>query len=157
MSIQTGPRPSDRFIPWYIVLFFVVQTGFFAWFYHIAASTFTGMVTDRAYEKGLQYNQVIAKYNAQEKLGWTSEITRKGNGIQLILKDARGNLLSGAKVRLWLVRPVHDGVDQHLEMQEMATGDYFSPLALPEKGIWEARIEAESQGHTYQSAKRMEF
>lgn len=156
MTDTTGPRPSDRFIPWYIVLFFVVQGVGFAWFYHLATTTYTGLVTDEAYEKGLQYNQVIARADAQAALGWTSEIVRKGSSIELQLKD-HGKPLAGAAVRLWLVRPVHAGIDQELKMKETAPGLYAVTVTVAEKGLWEARIEAEKSGHTYQASRRMEF
>lgn len=155
--MNTGPRPSDRFIPWYIVLFFVLQTIFFLWLYHIAASTYTGLVTDKAYEKGLQYNQVIAQASAQAELNWTAKIDPKADGLQLTVQDAQGHPISGAHVRLWLIRPVHDGVDQKLDMPETSPGHYFSHVAVPEKGLWEARIIVKKDSLSYQASRRMEF
>ncbi len=157
MSTQTGPRPSDKWIPWSIVLFFVMLTVFFGWFYHIASSSFTGVVTDGAYEKGLQYNNVIAAVEAQEERGWSSTFLKKDGGIYFSLKDKNGEAVSGASVHLWLIRPVHDGIDQHMEMTETTPGVYFSPVQLPERGLWEVRVDAEKQGQGYQTSKRVEF
>lgn len=156
MTDPSGPRPSDRFIPWYIVIFFVVQGAGFAWFYHLAHSTYTGVVTDNAYEKGLQYNNIISKSDAQDKLGWTSSFTRKNGALELSLHE-KGRPLSRADVKLWFIRPVHAGIDQHLVMKETSNGIYTAPIHLPEKGLWDVRIEAVKDGRVYQAAQRMEF
>ena len=157
MTSQPGPRPSDRWIPWYIVIFFAAQFGLFGWFYHMASISYTGVVTDQSYEKGLQYNQTIAKAESQARLGWDAAITKNGSGVQLVLVNRDKKPLAGAMVSLWLTRPVHGGIDQKLEMKETQTGIYYAPVALPEKGLWEARIEARKGGHSYQAVKRMEF
>jgi len=155
--MKTGPRPSDRFIPWYIVLFFVVQAVAFAWFYHVATRSFTGLVTEEAYEKGLRYNAVIAQAERQEQLGWTVRMEKAGGGVLISLNDREGKPLSGARVRLWLVRPVQSGMDQRLEMTETAPGTYFTAVSVPERGLWEARAHVEKDGHSYQASRRMEF
>lgn len=157
MTSPAGPRPSDRFIPWYIVLFFAVQFPVFGWFYHIASSTYTGLVTDQAYEKGLRYNQVIAEASAQQQLGWRITISKEGGILRCALRDRDQKPLAGADVSLWLIRPVHGGIDQEHKMKENAPGVYEWPLDLPEKGLWEARIEAHKGGQRFQASQRMEF
>jgi nitrogen fixation protein FixH len=157
MTLQPGPRPSDRFIPWYITSFFVVQFALFGWFYHVASSSYTGVVTDQAYEKGLHYNQTIAKVRQQEQLGWSAVMARNGGAIEFILHDRAHKPLTGAIVSLWLIRPVHGGEDQQQEMKEVKPGVYSAIPAAPEKGLWEVRIEARKDGHSYQISRRMEF
>lgn len=157
MTSHSGPRPSDRWIPWYIVLFFVGQFGVFGWFYHVASASYTGVVTDRAYEKGLHYNQIIAKAERQAQLGWSATITKDGGGVRLVLQDRDKKPLSGATVSLWLVRPVHSGIDRRLEMEETQAGVYDAPVAVPEKGLWDVRIEVHKGGDDFQAARRMEF
>lgn len=157
MTFSTGPRPSDKWIPWYIGLFFVVQFAGFGWFYHLASTSYTGLVTEQAYEKGLQYNQTITKAEEQAQLGWTATIVKGEDGIRLSLRDQDKKPLSGATVFLWLVRPVHSGVDQKLQMKQSEAGVYYAPVAVPEKGLWEARIEASKGNKHYQAAQRMEF
>lgn len=148
---------SGKFVPYAIAAFFVLQAILFVWFYNVATSTYSGLVTEGAYEKGLKYNQTINQAEKQKNLGWTSSIKKKNGGVEFILKDKNGSPLSGAHVILWLVRLVHDGADQHLEMKETSPGHYFSAAVLPEKGLWEARVESEKDGKTYQTARRMEF
>lgn len=64
----------DKLIPWYFVLFFVVIGAVNAVMVTLAVRTHTGTVTDHPYEKGLAYNKVVDAANAQEKLGWKSDI-----------------------------------------------------------------------------------
>lgn len=155
-------RPSDRFIPWYIVIFFVAQAGLYAWFVSIAHRTYPGMVTEKAYDKGLRYNEVIAQTKLQEKLGWSSVITASFGGdgkahISVALADNAARPLSGAKAALWLIRPVQDGMDIRLEMKPAENGVYTAATALPVRGLWEARIRMEKDGDRYQASKRVEF
>jgi nitrogen fixation protein FixH len=154
---QSGPRPSDRFIPLYIALFFIVQFGMFGWFYHVASASYTGVVTDEAYEKGLRYNQTIAKAEEQAKLGWAATILQKDGSIQLMLKDSDQKPVTGANVSLWLIRPVQAGTDQQSSMKEVSLGVYNAPAVVPEKGLWEVRIKASKDGQSYQSSRRLEF
>lgn len=158
---MTTARPSDRFIPWYFVLFFVVLTVVFAGFAYIARSTHPGLVTEKAYDKGLKYNNVIARAEAQEKLGWTSTLTTKfDNGhavVSLSLKDAKGQPLESAQVSLWFIRPVQAGMDVKEAMQPASKGVYAGRAVLPARGLWDVRIEAVKGDARYQTSKRAEF
>lgn len=154
-------RPSDRFIPWYFVLFFAVLTVVFAVFVYIARATHPGLVTDKAYDKGLKYNNVIASAEAQDKLGWASAIStgfQDGRAIvTLSLKDKNGKPLEGAQVSLWLIRPVKSGMDVKGEMQPAGKGSYEGRVVLPARGLWDVRIEAVKGDARHQEYKRAEF
>lgn len=155
-------KSSDRFIPWYVVIFFVAQAMLYAWFVNIAHRSYPGMVTERAYEKGLQYNTVISKAKLQEELGWKTVITtafsESGDArIMATLADRDGNPISGAQVALWLVRPAREGLDIKTVMRPTGKGIYTAVSALPARGLWEVRILAEKDGHSHQSSKRTEF
>ena len=155
MTQTSQPRPSDKWIPWYIVLFFAAQTVLFAWFAYIAETTHTGLVTEQAYEKGLAYNGTIKKARRQEALGFSSAIERDGRRIIFTLKDGHGRGVTGAHVRLSLFRPVHDGIDRDFDMSGGENGLYTAAIEWPEKGLWELRIHAQTQEGGYQTSKRM--
>lgn len=146
---------TGKWVPWAIVLFFVVQTIFFSWLAHVAQKTHTGMVTDHAYEKGLAYNDTIAKSEEQEKLGYTSEIEYKNSRIVFSLKDKNKQTIPNAKVKLWLYRPAHAGKDMAQAMTVNPDGSYAATIVPPEKGLWEIRIHAETTQGSYQSSKRI--
>lgn len=151
---NSSPHPSDKLIPWYIVLFFVMQAILFGWFMHVAHVSYTGLVTDQAYEKGLAYNNLIDEARAQDKFGFTSAISKDDDDIVFTLKDKEGAVVKAQSVVITFFRPAHAGVDFTREMTPQNNG-YVVPAAVPEKGLWELRIHAITpQGH-YKSVKRM--
>ena len=72
--MQSGPRKSDKWIPWYFVAFFVVLAILDGIFVTIAATTHTGVITENAYQKGLDYNEVVAASEEQDEIGWVGNI-----------------------------------------------------------------------------------
>lgn len=157
MTTNPMPRPSDKYIPWYIVAFFVFLTVLFGWFVYIAEHTYTGVVTDEAYEKGLAYNAVIAAADAQEKMGWGSSLSYKDKRITFSLHDKQGKPVTGATVTMWFYRPVHDGKDSEVGMKEQGTGVYAAQQLPSQPGLWEIRVLAVKGEDRYQTSKRMEF
>ena len=145
-----------RFIPWVIVLFFAVLTALFAAFIYVAEQTYTGVVTEQAYEKGLAYNTTIDKADAQNQRELKATLSREKDQIVFFLKDASGrNVAKGAV--LWFFRPVHDGKDKVITMQRRLDGAFIAPAVVPEQGLWELRIRAETSHGSYQMSKRMVF
>ena len=82
-QIPSLPRPSDRWIPWYFVAFFILLISILVPMGIIAVRTNTGLVTESAYNKGLAYNASIRAEEAQKALGWHGDltITPAGNKI----------------------------------------------------------------------------
>ncbi|TAL31935.1 MAG: hypothetical protein EPN97_10275 [Alphaproteobacteria bacterium] len=155
-------RASDRFIPWYIVLFFAAQAALYAWFLHIAHDSYPGVVTEKAYDKGLKYNDIIASSEQQAQLGWTSSITTSYTAtgaaqVKFSLKDAAGKPVTNARVAVWFVRPVKSGMDVQLDMKPSGDGVFTAETGLPARGLWELRVRAESGGKSYQASRKVSF
>ena len=77
MLRRFGP---DGWIPMIFVGGFLViaaVNGVMIW---LAVDTFTGIATERHYEKGLAYNQALAAAEVQAALGWTAETAFEGSG-----------------------------------------------------------------------------
>lgn len=157
MTDGTQPRPSDKYIPWYIVLFFVVLTFVFGGFAYIAEKTYTGVVTDEAYTKGLDYNSVIKKAEKQDSLGFSSAIEHQHGQIIFTLKDKQGQGVTAGKVKLFLYRPVQDGSDYSQDMNAAEQGVYTATVTPPQKGQWEVRIHADTAEGSYQTSQRIVF
>lgn len=155
-------RPSDRFIPWYFVLFFSMLAALFTWFVYIAHTTHPGLVTDEAYEKGLKYNTQIARAEAQEKLGWTSTTDVRHDGkksftLSFTLKDKSGAPVAGAKAGVKMMRPSKADMDFSAALTETAPGTYTAAINVPAPGLWEAQVGVSRGQDLYQSEKRMEL
>ena len=55
-------------IPLYFVMFFITLAILDSFFVYIALSTHNGVVTENAYEKGLNYNRTIEQAETAKKL-----------------------------------------------------------------------------------------
>lgn len=146
------PDKRDRWIPWMFVLFFVVVGSVDAVMVTLALRTNTGVVTDKAYEKGLAYNETLAAAAAQDKLGWRDETVFDGRHLSFSLRDGAGAPLRGAEVRARLTRPVSAGHDFEVVLAE-AGDSYGAPVSFPLVGEWQARIFVKWQDKHYQSSR----
>lgn len=155
MTSQAEPRPSDKWIPWYIVLFFVFLSFVFGGFAYVAQKTHTGLVTDEAYKKGLAYNSVIEKARAQDALGFKSDSRMVNDALRFTLTDRAGRAVIASKVTIWFFRPTQAKADVHGVMTLAQGGGYELTPQLPAKGLWEVRIHAETDEGPYQTSKRM--
>lgn len=159
---SAAPRPSDRWIPYYIVAFFLVMIATLVPMGLIAVKTNTGVVTDNAYQKGLNYNHDLQAAAEQQALHWTHRLTLDpiDNGQKLkarfTLFDTERKPLGGAEVKLWLVRPTQAGMDQSVTLIAAdSAGSYAGEIPVPTRGQWEARVSALRQGHNYQVSQRI--
>ena len=154
-------RPGDRWIPWYIVAFFVffmvLLTGF-AW---IAFHTYSGEVTKDAYKKGLAYNTTIANADTQKQLGWKSTIATTFRGkiveIMFTLHDKNDKPMSDAGIVASLVRPTEAGYDKRITLHSHGEGVYHGNTYLDFSGVWNLQISATSEGHNYQKTKTIQM
>ncbi len=153
----TQPTTIDaRYIPWLIVGFFVVIAGVLSTFVYLAVTTYRGVVTEQAYEKGVAYNDIIARAEGQDKKGWLSSIEVDGRRIVFTLRDQRRDTIKVDAVDLVMFRPTQDGMDRVYTMQMQTNGSYVADVSdLPATGIWEVRITAQAQQGAYQTSKRV--
>ena len=154
------PRPSDRWIPWYFVMFFAVVFTVLGGMVYVALHTYTGVTTQNPYEKGLAYNKAIQAEAQQEALGWRGDLQAMSGAtgaaiISFSLNDAAGKPIENSEVKLTMVRPTQAGIDQTATMQAAAGGHYTATLKLPASGLWEARVSVVAQDHNYQMTKRI--
>ncbi len=154
---SSGPRKSDKYIPWYFVGFFALLFIWDGYFTYLATSTFTGVVEDHTYNRGKNYNQTIAASDAQAALGWKSILTLQSDDAQLIfkLRDADGNAISGAKVVAFFFRPTQAGGDTLKPLTETNSGTYQINTVGTAPGQWDVRIFVQWKQLRYQMSKRI--
>ena len=139
-------KKSDKWIPWYFVFFFMVITAVDTAFVTTAIRTQTGVVADRAYEKGLAYDKTLDEAAAQSRLGINQKATFK-DGIlswKLMIKD--GHALEGAHIAAHFFRPTQDGYDFDMILSDKGSGLYQARPQFPLPGLWIARLEAQWLG-----------
>lgn len=138
-------RPPGWWIPWTFVagfLLVVAVNGVLIWF---AATSWTGLVTDRAYDRGLDYNRNLEAAAAMAALGWRAKLvaaTRADGRHEFVLeaRDGEGEPLNGLFVEGKLERPVHEGADRELVFAPVGRGLYRAVLDALPPGQWHAHL-----------------
>lgn len=148
-------KKSDKWIPWYFVAFFAGLAILNVIFIIIAVSTHRGVVTENAYEKGINYNKTIAEAQRQEELGWKGDINFNRSALSFTLKDSSGNFIADADVAAYLFRVAEAGSDFTLPLAYVGNGRYYTDIIFPFKGQWDIRIIAKWQEQKYQQTRRI--
>ncbi len=153
-------RPAGWWIPWTFVagfLLVVAVNGVMIW---LAASTWTGLVTDRPYDRGLDYNRNLEAAAAMAALGWNTRLvarTTAEGGHELVLeaRDREGEPLSGLRVEGRLERPLEPGADRELRLEAVGAGLYRAALGALPAGQWQARLKLVRGGEVLVVSERL--
>ena len=127
---------------------------------YFATSTFNGISTQNAYERGLAYNSVIAQAKHQDDLGWAVNLTvePKGTGhgvrIQATYRDHDGKGIDDLDVRALVNRPTVTGYDMQVTLASQGNGVYALDQELPLGGQWDVDVAATGKGGLHQLQRR---
>jgi nitrogen fixation protein FixH len=132
---------------------------------YFATSTFNGLETRNAYEKGRLYNQTLAEAEAQKALGWSAAIESRqlpgaasGEYVADLLfavSDADGAGLEGLQVTAEVRRPTQAGMDREVVLSRRDAGRYGTKVTLPEPGQWEVRVLATREEESFRLRDRI--
>ncbi|MGE5545414.1 MAG: FixH family protein [Solirubrobacterales bacterium] len=149
---------------WYPYIFvgaFVVVVAVNGALAYFATSTFTGLETEGAYDKGLAYNKNLALARAQADLGWTvdTNVDPVSGGfaradVSIRYRDRDGKPVEGMEVKAHLVRPTAKGYDHDVTLPARGDGTYGAVFDLPLKGVWVMDVTALGSDVSYQHEKR---
>jgi nitrogen fixation protein FixH len=147
-------------IPGLFVLGFLIVIAVNGVLIFTAVSSFSGLETDGAYEKGLRYNQALAAAAANANTGWhaTPTVSTATDGerqLEIAVADRNGAPVTELKVEAYLVRPTNAGMDEAIALADLGNGRYsaaFTPRAL---GNWELRLQARRGDVTWQQTQRI--
>lgn len=65
---ETQIQKRDKLIPWYFVMAFMVVFVVNGIFVYLAVNTNNGVVTENAYEKGMDYTRIVTEVRKQRAL-----------------------------------------------------------------------------------------
>lgn len=164
MSVKT--RASGWWYPYIFVAGFAVVITVNGALAYFATSTFNGLETQNAYEKGRLYNQTIALEEAQKALGWQLALQSEskphqppGEGFpaDLVIEAVGpdGRPLDGLTVQAEIRRPTVEGLDREVVLGRRDVGRYGSTVVLPEPGQWEVRVLATRGADEYRLRERI--
>lgn len=144
---------KDLWIPGCFILFFICLAALEVWFVTLANRSFTGVVTDDAYAVGLNYNEALARREAERRLGWTTAIhfaqgADLGGKLTLSVRDADGQALVADEVRATAERMSRFPQIQTVAFERQATGEYLANLPVPLAGRWFVRVRIDRGGQT---------
>jgi nitrogen fixation protein FixH len=149
MTIPEHDPRRSRWIPWVFVggmlLVLVVNVGMVV----SALTTFTGVTTGRAYDKGRAYNHVLEEAARQDALGWRATVSAEGRRLRLVVLDRADQPVAG-RIEGVLHRPM-DGAELPLAL----VGGIADVAAAP-PGLWEVRlILTDAEGHRLDIRQRV--
>lgn len=141
----------SREIPWYrepwpwilvsgpaIVVVAGIATAVIAW------RTNDPLVADDYYKQGLAINREISKDEAAKRLGITARISFSADRTQVRVRLG-GAPVSGRGLRMKLVHPTRDGMDQAVSLALIAGDMYEGRLRAPVGETWQIQLlDAES-------------
>lgn len=164
---MTFPSPAlnprkDLWIPAIFVGFFVCLAAVEAWFVTIAHITFSGVVTDNAYSTGLAYDDVLARREAEQRLGWSSSLQfDRGNGLSgrltLVAQEAQGRPLTGATLHATAERMTRFPQILPVVFSEISPGRYVAQLEVPLAGRWFIRTKLEKNDGALHGIKEVDI
>lgn len=177
MSIGQGPgrskvgaaaRQPGWWYPWLFVAAFGIVIAVNGVMIKLAIGSFSGLSTENAYERGLDYNDTLAAARAQDEMGWQVAFEAVPGGqdaaagrtvaVEARFLDREGRPLTGLSVRALLLRPAAAGHDVELALAERGGGRYVGDAALPFAGQWELRVVARGDDDvSWQSSRRIQL
>ncbi|MGF1456167.1 MAG: FixH family protein [Alphaproteobacteria bacterium] len=157
-AADQGPFKAWHF--WTIMgaLFAVVfiVNGLFVYF---ALTSWTGVEEQQAYERGLAYNEALARAEHQKALGWTADVTvdrlAGEDRVRLSLTGPGAAALTGARVEGTLRRPTQAELDRTVTLEEAGPGVYQTLVDLPARGVWDLRLHVHQGEDTLELRERI--
>ena len=139
-SIQTIPWYRERW-PWLlmagpaIVVAAGIATAVIAW------RGSDGLVADDYYTQGLAINRVLERDARAQALGGAATVSFNPERTRVRLIFARQAAAPGA-MRLVITHHTRAGLDQAIELVQIAPGVYEGAVALPAKGAYRLQLES---------------
>lgn len=140
MPKPSGKSPREvtgRTVLLSMIAFFGVIFAVNIYFAVAATKTYTGVVSQEPYRKGLAYNKRIAADERQADLKWNVDVdvSKEGNA-KLTFKAFDNQPVTNLKVTATIGRPASDADDRLLTFAETQPGHYEAKGAALGSGGW---------------------
>jgi nitrogen fixation protein FixH len=152
-------RASDKYIPYYFIIFFTVIILIDSFLVYLALSTWRGVVVEEAYQEGVAYNKVLDQVKVQDQLGWHGTIEfeqqKSSSGkVQFTLTDNNNNPITKGVVKAKIMNVFQDGKDFEQTLK-IDSGKFIADLNFPMPGKWMIRVYVDLDGEHYQIGKKV--
>lgn len=141
-------RPlTGRGVLMIIVGFFGVVFAMNGVFLYQALHSYSGVVSNEPYRKGIEYNRRIEADAEQAKLGWTGDVALSPDRrLTVDIRDRDGKALSGLSIAATVGRPATMSENLSLTLAETSAGRYEAAAGVAGSGAFIADIEATATG-----------
>ncbi|MDF3046899.1 MAG: integral rane protein linked to a cation pump [Candidatus Midichloriaceae bacterium] len=144
-------QKNNHYIPTLIVCFIIFFTLIIIGFFYIAQSTFTGEVTEKAYQKGLDFGKIYQTSLMQPDKSVLAEISIINGKVILKLNTTFENFNLEGKI----VKPVSFEHDVPLNFEKNSSAKFYEAIFPPlTPGNWEIRVKVVAGGEDYVFNKR---
>lgn len=140
-------RPALSWVPWAFVGAFVVVIVVNGILIAFATRTFSGLVVEKPYLKGLAYEATLRQEEAQATLGWSSTTAFRPLGaesgeIAVRYLDKTGRPLADLQVTATIVSPLRPEPAIDTPFRYQGDGWYRTRVDFPHPGQREAAVAA---------------
>jgi nitrogen fixation protein FixH len=143
MSTFARHRPPLAWVPWAFVGAFLVVIAVNAVLIAFATRTFSGLVVEKPYLKGLAYEATLRQEEAQAALGWaTTTAFRDGGEIAVRYLDKAGQPLAALRVDAVIESPLRPEPAVQATLAYQGDGWYRARVAFAHPGQREAVVSA---------------
>jgi nitrogen fixation protein FixH len=144
-------QKNNSHIPILIIGFIIIFTFIIIGFFYVAQSTFTGEVTEKAYQKGLDFGKIYQTSLMQPDKSVLAEISITNDKAVLKLNTSFEDFTLEGKI----VKPVSFEYDMPLKFEKISNDQiYEAPLPILKPGNWEIRVKVVARGEDYVFNKR---
>lgn len=160
------PLTGRRVFLWLAAFFILVAIMNLVMAY-LGNRSWTGLSTDQAYEKGVNYNAVIGEAQEQAALGWSvrfepaSVTSRDGERVTArIAFDIAGRdgvVLDNLQVSARIQRPTSEVLDQTVEFASLDGRHFEAEPTFPLRGQWDVYLTAANSQGTYRVRHRIQL
>lgn len=135
---------TGRHVLFGMIAFFGVILAVNSVFLYTSLSTYTGVVSNEPYRKGLAYNERIEADKIQQALGWETNIalSSTGDALDIMINDRNGNPIGGLGLEGSIGRPATAAMDVVLDVKETAPGHYQAKFPTLMAGAWQIDLAA---------------
>jgi nitrogen fixation protein FixH len=149
------------FLGWLVLLATFLSVN--AVFVILAITSNPGLVVQDYYQQGRQYEQhVLERIAAEKNLRWTTRleipktIVRDLEDVyRFSIEDVRGLPVNNALVKLVAYRPSDAEADFVTTLQESTPGLYEGDLRFSLPGVWDLKVEVQSDADQYEMSHRI--
>lgn len=157
---MTAERRPGWWYPYIFVAGFMVVLLVNFTMAYFATSTFSGLATEGAYEKGLTYNKSIEAARKQDEMGWTVEskvepTANHGVHVTVTYRDRDGHAVEDLAVKAQMIRPTAKGYDRDVVLARVSPGAYATVQDLPLSGVWDMNVVAKGKDVSHGMSRRI--